>query len=179
MPNQRKEIIIKEIKYWKAHKLLPGVYCDFLLALYTKGEGTEEVVAKQVRRDLGLAPSIQLITQLLLLLLSIIVINFEQINSGVKITFLLMFLFGAFWMFKKLKKQRDIYFHLAMVILLAFILIVTMYIGNLYITNQWIINMFVALNFIGWFQVGRKYHLKYLLVIGVVALIFTIIYAFF
>ncbi|MGD7051831.1 hypothetical protein [Sutcliffiella horikoshii] len=39
MNKQRKETIIQEIKYWKRNRLLPDQYCDYLLALYTEGEG--------------------------------------------------------------------------------------------------------------------------------------------
>lgn len=38
MDNERKHIIISEIKYWKQSKLLPDRYCDFLIALYSRGE---------------------------------------------------------------------------------------------------------------------------------------------
>ncbi|MFG6121087.1 hypothetical protein [Thalassobacillus sp. B23F22_16] len=39
MTKERKEIILQEIQYWKANRLLPESYCDYLLALYTQGEG--------------------------------------------------------------------------------------------------------------------------------------------
>lgn len=38
MANQRKQIIINEIAFWKQNKLLPEHYCDFLMTLYTEGE---------------------------------------------------------------------------------------------------------------------------------------------
>ena len=37
MANQRKQIIINEITFWKQNKLLPEQYCDFLMTLYTEG----------------------------------------------------------------------------------------------------------------------------------------------
>ena len=37
MANQRKQIIINEITFWKQNKLLPEHYCDFLMTLYTEG----------------------------------------------------------------------------------------------------------------------------------------------
>ncbi|MED3661541.1 hypothetical protein NST62_07305 [Ureibacillus sp. FSL K6-8385] len=39
MDDPKKEIILNEILFWKRHKLLPEHYCDFLMALYTEGEG--------------------------------------------------------------------------------------------------------------------------------------------
>lgn len=46
MANQRKQIIINEIAFWKQSKMLPGHYCDYLTSLYTGGEVdlTEEQV---------------------------------------------------------------------------------------------------------------------------------------
>ena len=38
MSNQRKQIILNEITFWKQNKLLPEHYCDFLMTLYTEGE---------------------------------------------------------------------------------------------------------------------------------------------
>ncbi len=38
MNQQRKRIIISEIKYWKQNRLLPAHYCDFLITLYARGE---------------------------------------------------------------------------------------------------------------------------------------------
>ena len=43
MDENRKQIIIKEIGYWKNNKLLPEQYCNFLLALYTEGIGLNEI----------------------------------------------------------------------------------------------------------------------------------------
>ena len=37
MTNQRKQIILNEIAFWKKNKLLPEHYCDFLMTLYTEG----------------------------------------------------------------------------------------------------------------------------------------------
>ncbi|SDH48337.1 hypothetical protein SAMN05192534_10662 [Alteribacillus persepolensis] len=38
MSEERKRVIIDEIHYWRANKLLPEHYCNFLLMLYTQGE---------------------------------------------------------------------------------------------------------------------------------------------
>lgn len=38
MDQKRKQVLILEINSWKQNNLLPGHYCDFLLALYTEGQ---------------------------------------------------------------------------------------------------------------------------------------------
>jgi len=49
MQDNRKQIIINEIIYWKKSHLLPEHYCDFLLAIYTEGEGVQEKNKKKSR----------------------------------------------------------------------------------------------------------------------------------
>src|SRR5690606_36010375 len=44
MSNQRKQIIVNEITFWKQNKLLPEHYCDFLMTLYTEGEQEPSIV---------------------------------------------------------------------------------------------------------------------------------------
>ncbi|PIC87908.1 hypothetical protein CSV72_01800 [Sporosarcina sp. P20a] len=47
MAIDKKQIIISEIRYWKANKLLPEHYCDFLITLYAQGEDPDEVAEKE------------------------------------------------------------------------------------------------------------------------------------
>ena len=47
MNEQRKRIIISEIKYWKNNKLLPEHYCDFLITLYAQGADEDSNEMKQ------------------------------------------------------------------------------------------------------------------------------------
>ncbi len=47
MNEQRKRIIISEIKYWRNNKLLPEHFCDFLITLYAQGEDANQREKKQ------------------------------------------------------------------------------------------------------------------------------------
>ena len=44
MSNQKKQIIVNEIVFWKQNKLLPDHYCDFLMTLYTEGNNESEEI---------------------------------------------------------------------------------------------------------------------------------------
>src|SRR5690625_2862768 len=46
MNEKRKQIILTEIKYWKQNNLLPDHYCDFLTALYAKGDEQQKEESK-------------------------------------------------------------------------------------------------------------------------------------
>lgn len=43
MPNPKKKIVLNEILYWKQNRLLPDHYCDFLMTLYSEGNGEDLV----------------------------------------------------------------------------------------------------------------------------------------
>lgn len=176
MSNRRIEIIIQEINYWKEHKLLPEVYCDFLLALYTKGENEVET---EKANDIGLASIIQLSCQFLLLLFSIIVINMQHINLTFQYIFLPISFLIIFWLFRTLHKNRDIYFQLSTVILLVHFLLITMFLGNQMSDKQWVAHMIIIFNFICWFLIGHKYQLKFLQLIGLILTIISIVFMFF
>lgn len=49
MGDQRKQIILNEITFWKQNKLLPDHYCDFLMTLYTEGNYEQEQQKKQAK----------------------------------------------------------------------------------------------------------------------------------
>ena len=50
MSNQRKQIILNEITFWKQNKLLPEHYCDFLMTLYSEGE-QEQTIAVNAKNS--------------------------------------------------------------------------------------------------------------------------------
>jgi|SRR5690625_4006598 len=175
MSNQRIEIIIQEINYWKEHKLLPDVYCDFLLALYTKGENE---AASTSEGRAGLVPILQFVGQFLLLLVSVIVMNAAYMNHIFQVISLFLLLFGIFWLFKLLTKSHDIFFHLSTVILLVHFFLITVFLSNQYLNIQLGTNIIMIGNFICWFVIGRKYRLTYLLIISSLLTIFAIIYTF-
>lgn len=52
MSNERKQIILNEITFWKQNKLLPEHYCDFLMTLYTEGEHAEQSPKKQAKASM-------------------------------------------------------------------------------------------------------------------------------
>ena len=43
MDKKRREIIVSEISYWEENRLLPAHYCQYLLTLYTEGEGKDRL----------------------------------------------------------------------------------------------------------------------------------------
>lgn len=98
MSDNRKEIIVKEIQYWKETKLLPEQYCNFLLALYTEGEqiNGKKVGKRSIKKKFLLA-----YTPLLLVPFGIF-IYFTELSFFLQTTLyalLLLFGFGASFYF--------------------------------------------------------------------------------
>ena len=52
MTNQRKQIILNEITFWKQNKLLPEHYCDFLMTLYTEGSYQDDEPAGSAKQSI-------------------------------------------------------------------------------------------------------------------------------
>lgn len=90
MDEQRKETIIREIKYWKQTNLLPETYCDFLLTLYTEGDApsSNQVKAKSFSLS-GIKGLFSFILVQLLLIVTIVVIYFTDYSLGMQISFVL------------------------------------------------------------------------------------------
>lgn len=178
LSNRRIEIIIQEINYWKEHKILPEMYCDFLLALYTKGRDETKISISEKDEKLEFVSILQLTTQFFLLLTAVVVLNMQNVRPSFQTIFLSTALLVIFWLFKLLSKKTNIYFHLSITILLVQLFLITIFLANQYVHFEWIISVVVICNFICWFMIGFKYKLKYLQIIAVILMVFTIFYSF-
>ncbi|MFB4164897.1 hypothetical protein ACE1TI_13965 [Alteribacillus sp. JSM 102045] len=103
MTKERKDIIIKEIKYWKTNNLLPPEYCNFLLMLYSEGEELEEEPAGQSYKQNFLLLVI-LLLGLGALGLTFIVIYFTSFSLQVQTLTNLFFAFNGVF-FSELHKK--------------------------------------------------------------------------
>lgn len=165
--------IAKEIKYWKKNKLLPEVYCDYLLALYTKGEGITLGEYETPDKRLKLIRLAKMALQLLLLPFSFIVIYFTQYDDEMQMIILFLFIVFAFWQYKFFKKEQTIYYHLSMAVFLLLLLIVTIHIADLYIEKELVTYILLMMHFLGWLLLSRKNHSKYLAFASIFGILFT------
>ncbi|WP_156290709.1 hypothetical protein [Oceanobacillus salinisoli] len=172
MSDNRVSTIVKEIKYWKEHKLLPETYCDFLLALYTNGDGELSGTSKK-NKVMVLLPAILCI---MLLPFSFLVIYFTKFEAVLQLTILILFFSYSFWCSIYLKKHTTYLYHMALVISLLLLLMFTVFIGNLWNGHSYLIAGIILLNFIFWLFLSNRQHLHYLKFTGVIGLVFSIIY---
>ncbi|PAV29042.1 hypothetical protein CIL05_13765 [Virgibacillus profundi] len=175
MSDNRITTIVKEINYWKQHNLLPEVYCDFLLALYTKGEN-EEVPEPSYTKAGKIMLIIQLILLLLLLPFSFLVLYFTQFHLILQISILFLFLCYSFWIYVYFKKSENGFYHIALITNLIIILMATVYLCKLYFDLINLLYIVIMLNFIFWLLVSYKNKIKYLMVCSVLGILFTVSY---
>lgn len=174
--DNRFEIIIEEIHYWKSHKILPENYCDYLLALYTNGES--EVVEKRVfiRKIITI---IQIFLCFLLLPFSFLVIYFTKFTIVLQIAMLILFITYSFWCYKYLKERDNRYYHIVLVVTLFIILLFSTFLGNIWIVNSFVTFSILILNFLFWFYIGKKGNVFYLKIVSIIGIVFSTFYTIF
>lgn len=169
---KKNEIIIKEIQHWKQSKLLPETYCDFLLALYTKGDGS----AHQIKHGSGTSMRDWLKLIILILLVPIILGVYLYINSVTQIGILLILGIVGFSLYNSHKKNEGFLRHLSLVVFLFIGLLLTISISKFLFEIQHIINGVILLNFISWLILSLKNKYTYLTILSSLAILFMVIY---
>lgn len=165
--------IINEIEYWKKHKLLPNEYCDYLLALYTKGEGNDAAPLKH-RKFLEFVHAVLI---LLLLPFSFTVIYFTQFHWLLQLSILIIFLGYSIYVYFFFREKKDnIFYHITLVALLFLLLLTTIQITTVLHVNMQAANVVIILNFLLWYIIGKKKQLKYLMIISIFSLFFIVFY---
>ncbi len=171
----KKEIIISEIQIWKQTKMLPEQYCDYLLALYTGGEGTGEPDKRSVKNKFLLKDFLFSICSVSI---SLFVIYFTELSIVLQTAILASFVglltgVGIYYTKKQLSPLL-LYCSSASILLLASIEIVEGLFGGspfpLYIT--------LFLNCLMWIGVGVRWKMSYFTwsgSVGVVLLLFYIL----
>ncbi|AZB43656.1 hypothetical protein CEF21_15815 [Bacillus sp. FJAT-42376] len=112
--SERKQIIIDEINHWKSSRLLPETYCDFLLALYTGGNGN---IGKQKKKFGYLIPCF-----ILLVLPASLFIYFTEMNHSLQIALLSLFTIFLLPVLKKSRKQGAFHYYLGVLFLLLMLM---------------------------------------------------------
>lgn len=155
---QRKAIIVSEIKYWKDNRLLPEAYCDYLLALYTKGEEDEQAAGLTENKK----RQTEMITLLFILLNALItpivafIIIYSNLNFGSIILLLsITFLTTATLSIIAWKRHRINQKYKLLVFLLN-LFILTLIVIYQWITQYWLIITLILGQLLLWIILGFK-----------------------
>lgn len=175
MSAERKKIIIEEINYWKDHKLLPEEQCNFLLALYTQGEGNDQHLETTYERSF----IIYLLLLILLIPFSIIITNFMQISLTFQVLLMILFISFSSLSYYLFKKHQFQYTIIALLTTLILILFTTVFVVNHFFVHSFVLPVIILINFIGWYIFGHWQKIKLLQIISVTSFIFTCFYIIF
>ncbi|MGM0874296.1 MAG: hypothetical protein ACQEWV_05755 [Bacillota bacterium] len=182
MNSDKKNIIIKEIQYWKSSKLLHETYCDFLLALYTEGNQVEAKTSSQTNQNRKRITAFQGLLYILLLLLflaTLLVIYFTELSLVLQITTVVFFLIASIVVTAYFIRKKA-FFQVPLSLTFVQLLIVSISLVE-YLTKGdrlWLGGI-VVVNCLLWILIGRLYRVLYLLISGVVGLavfVMTIIF---
>lgn len=180
MTQQHKRVIVNEITFWKQNKLLPEHYCDFLIALYTKGEKeetekkTKALLAKEKRNQqigylfLGMITSALFAALLLITSLAILPI----LLAGVGI---IAFLYIAI----KLGNYKSTTTTVLLVCAALLMLTVSFKVWNVYFVQYptVLIGLIISNCFV-WLFIGRSFKLIYFSISGIGGTLIVLVYVF-
>lgn len=181
MRDEHRLTIINEIKYWKQSKLLPEHYCDFLLALYTEGEGVEEL-NKKIGTNRGFPKRylerFQIILLFLLLPFSFVVIYFTELQVHLQLIIISLFLSYSIWVGYNFREESRFYLHFSFIVSLFLLLSFTLLLVQITAQEAMFTVIGILFNFLIWILLGLYYKFYYLIIAGVFGIGFTFIYYF-
>lgn len=170
MQENRKQIIINEILYWKQNRLLPDQYCDFLLALYTEGKGLQTQTGKSKSRK----------TNALLLLLiptGIFLFYFTELSLTLQIVMSVFFLVMGIYLIFILAK-KGLLFQIPLIITAILLLFISVQLTLTYTSSPFSLYMVIAINCLLWLFIGLKFKQLYFSISGIAGLLLLVISIF-
>ncbi|MCA0970055.1 hypothetical protein LCM20_05595 [Halobacillus litoralis] len=180
MIDERKQTIINEIQYWKKNKLLPSEYCDFLLALYTQGDGEEfkgkDKASRNKRRRVGAILMLAVI--LIMLPLSFLVIYFTEMDMIMQTGLLSTFVAVALLYSWRLRRSDSEKFHLPLIVGLLIALLLSVAVVHQYLPNNWSVYGVLSAHCGLWALIGWRMKLPYLLIsssIGIIVMVVLLV----
>lgn len=182
MSNQRKQIIINEITFWKQNKLLPEQYCDFLMTLYTEGQQLEEPAHQKAvlqrattnKNHLWLLFATIVSALLLYSLFEFTTVSWLMPAIGAVVA--IVFMVSAFLLVKKQRNMAAVLQVLAALLLFA----VSIQVSQTFFPNdESMLYIFILMNCGLWLVSGFLLKAVYFILSGSIGLVFVIAHFFF
>jgi len=177
MDEQRRQIIIKEIDFWKKNNMLPTQYCDYLSTIYSK-DNEQEVNGK--RRRLSTFIEVFIHSLFLIMIFFAVVCTFIYPVRFIYQTALFFMMNGilviSYFVFKKLDQHPLTIYLTAAFLLLIFEVQVNDYMFNGNITILYII---LFINSLIWLLIGIINKMKLFLISGSVTIPIILFFLFY
>ncbi|WP_017186993.1 hypothetical protein [Alkalibacillus haloalkaliphilus] len=169
--DNRNQVIIDEIKHWKQNKLLPAEYCDFLLALYTYGEGVEESTPSNGEHQQSFFFYADVFLLVLLLPLSLYLLTMFDYNIWLEMVLFLGIIVIILGHLLWYKERHQSLVHIPIMLLFLVFLIGTIsFIHTLY-GQGLVLNTTILFHCIVWVIVGVVLRYHYLLASGIIGML--------
>ncbi|WP_078552793.1 hypothetical protein [Bacillus alkalicellulosilyticus] len=180
MNQERKKIIINEIKYWNQSKLLPKQYCDFLLSLYSEGEESFEPTSqKKVSIAMKQLYGLSLLS-LLLFFISFVVIHFTDFSLAMQIAFVVIVVGIMTYLSMKLNNKSRMLAQLSFLLSSILIFLWSVQTTDLIFQgNEIAMSITILLSCIAWVLVGLKWSMIYFLFAGIASVLFLLFFLLF
>ncbi|MBB5173923.1 hypothetical protein [Texcoconibacillus texcoconensis] len=176
--DDRKTIIINEIKYWRKHRLLPETYCNFLLSLYTEGEQNQD--NDEPRKSIFTSlVFIHLMVAIVVIVLTFLVTHFTVFSEPMQMTFLFVLLAVFMGIIYWFRLVQSLYVHIYIVTatLISFILMVEL--ADFILPGErWFLGLVIVFTCVSWVVIGLKWAYQYLTIAGFSGLILLLIFLF-
>ena len=175
--DEKKQIIINEIEHWKKSRLLPEVYCDFLLSLYSEGE--EKAISNSRFPSSYIKQGIYLFIILSFIIATTVVIYITEFTPFMQMGILTVSLFLSlgFAIFYFSKRNPISHIYIVLATFMSFFYMIN--ISDLFFQNDAnILGGLIAVLCIIWFFAGWKWKLYYLYIAGGTGIILFFIFQF-
>jgi hypothetical protein len=176
MDEHRKQIILKEINFWKESRMLPEQYCNYLLTIYSEGSNLQtEKAQTKVRSNIPILA----ILCMLFLPISVYVLYFTELSLNLQIFILgLILVFTTVFMIRMTKKQL-IWRHLSYCVLAFLCLEVSIELfSRIFKLTTIGFGIILLLNCLVWILIGLVKKLNYFVISGIACSIIFIAYVF-
>ncbi len=164
--HSRQAVIINEIKFWKQNNMLPDQYCDYLLALYSKGE--ENLSNPSPEKGKFQPYYMTILLSSVVMFISLFVIYFTELSVVLQtaiLTGFVVLLMGSGIYYTK-KKVSTVFFLIAaafIILLLSISIVEEVFDGSPFIAYA-----ALFLNCILWLALGLKRRLIYFTLSGAI-----------
>jgi hypothetical protein len=168
MDERRREMIVREIEYWKRSRLLPEKYCNYLLALYTEGDDKKRPHDRVPSRRRTVFTFLLAGMICLLLPASALVIYFTELSFVLQMLLFALFFLICLIAIWRWKERRNM-LHIPLISGAWIFLLSSMEVSEYYFPKQKAVTaLTVFANCLLWIFMGKRFHLHYFLLSGII-----------
>ncbi len=170
MNKQRKQTIVEELEYWKKNRMLPEQYCDYLLALYTEGEGVQQLE----RRKKKIFSTLYACLILLLIPITFLVIYFTEMPVHLQMVLVTFFILVSFFGYFTFRREH---FLIHIPVIVSALLILILSIKLLETNTSQLPATFIIITFQAmiWFVMGYLKKWYYLNIASIITMLLLVV----